>query len=290
MKSTSPTSSPGGSFQHNVVLAAAIVGVALPAIRLAAEIMMAFGAVLVAVLLQAIAEPPHRRLGLRRPLALTLAVVVLVVCVAATVWIFGRQAEAQFIALNDVLPRAWNELDTRLSSTPFGGAALAKLEQWRGFEWLVSLDPKLAADAAGGLAGTIIVLFAGRYLAYHPAPYVDGVLMLFPLPRRERARQVLDQIHRALRTGPRPAPSRHAGERGEPCAAGSGAGRRRGDRSYPSGSRRYRRRRRTRSRRRPPRPSGGGTSQMGCRHPRDIGRPYPGTPYAPDAPGSRGCR
>lgn len=199
MRSTSPTPSPSGSVQHNVVLVAAIIGLALLSIRLANVILMAFGAVLVAVLLQAIAEPLHRRLGLRRPLALTLAVVVVVVCVAATVWIFGRQAEAQFIALNDVLPRAWNELDTRLSSTPFGGAALAKLEQWRGFEWLVSLGPKLAADAAGGLAGTIIVLFAGLYLAYHPASYVDGVLMLFPRPRRERARQVLDQIHRALR-------------------------------------------------------------------------------------------
>ncbi len=198
MESSSPPP-PGDPIRHNVILVAIIVGLALLAIRLADVILMAFGAVLVAVLLHAIAEPLHRGLRLRRPMALTLAVVVVVACVAAAVWTFGRQAEAQFIALNDVLPRAWSELQARLSSTPFGGAALAELEQWRGFAWLVSLGPKLAADTAGGLAGTIIVLFAGLYLAYHPGSYVGGVLMLFPRPRRERARQVLDQIHRALR-------------------------------------------------------------------------------------------
>lgn len=199
MESTRPTPPPSGAIQQTVVLVAAIVALALLAVRLADVILMAFGAVLVAVLLNALAEPLHARLRLRRPLALTLAVVMAVAFVATVIWTFGRQAEAQFVALNAVLPRAWDELQSRLSTTPFGGAALTKLEDWRGFGWLVSLGPKLAADAASGLAGTIIVLFAGLYLAYHPSSYVDGALMLFPRPRRERARQVLDQIHRALR-------------------------------------------------------------------------------------------
>ncbi|HJV43074.1 AI-2E family transporter [Caulobacter sp.] len=199
MESTSSTSPLGGAIRQTVVLAMASVALALLAIRLADVILMAFGAGLVAVLLNALAEPLHAQLRLRRPLALTLAVAATIACVASAIWIFGRQAEAQFAALDAVLPRALDELQSRLSTAPFGGAALAKLEDWRGFGWLVSLGPKLAADAAGGLAGTIIVLFAGLYLAYHPGSYVGGALMLFPRPRRERARQVLDQIHRALR-------------------------------------------------------------------------------------------
>ena len=185
--------------QHAVVLVAAIVGLTLLAIRLADVILMAFGAVLVAVLLNAVAEPLRQKLRLRRPLALTVAVMVTVACVAVAIWTFGRQAEAQFVALNEVLPRAWNELQRRLSTTPFGGAALAELEHWRGFAWLVSLGPKLAADAAGGLVGTIIVLFAGLYLAYHPRSYMEGALLLFPRRRRERARQILSEIYKALR-------------------------------------------------------------------------------------------
>lgn len=185
--------------QQAVVLVAAVVGLTLLAIRLVDVILMAFGAVLVAVLLHAVAEPLRRKLGLRRSFALTIAVGVTIACVAVAVWTFGRQAEAQFIALNEVLPRAWDALRTRLSATPFGGAALAELEHWRGLAWLVSLGPKLAADTAGGLVGTIIVVFAGLYLAYHPQSYVDGALLLFPRRRRERARQILDETHRALR-------------------------------------------------------------------------------------------
>lgn len=187
------------AIQQTVVMVAAIIALTLLAIRLADVLLMAFGAILVAVLLNSLAEPLQTRLRLGRILALTAAVLVSVACVAIAIWTFGRQAEAQFIALNEGLPHAWAELQARLSSTPFGGAALAKLEDWRGFGWLVSLGPKLAADAAGGLVGTIIVVFAGLYLAYHPHAYVDGALLLLPARRRERALAILNETYRALR-------------------------------------------------------------------------------------------
>lgn len=199
MTPATPGPSIRATIQQTVVLVAAVVALALLAIRLADVLLMAFGAILVAVLLNSLAEPLHNRLRLGRTLALTIAVLVSVACVSIAIWTFGRQAEAQFVALNEGLPRAWDELQARLSSKPFGAAALAKLEDWRGFGWLVSLGPKLAADAAGSLVGTIIVVFAGLYLAYHPHSYVDGALLLLPPRRRERALQILNETYRALR-------------------------------------------------------------------------------------------
>lgn len=199
MDDTSPTRAVRAAIQYAVVLTAAILGLALLAIRLADVIMMAFGAVLVAVLLHAVAGPIQTRLRLGRPVALSLAMLLIGAAVSLAVWAFGRQAEAQFVALSDLLPRAWSQLHTRLSPTPFGAAALAKLENWRGFEWLVSLGPKLAADAAGFMAGTVIVLFAGLYLAFHPRSYLDGVLLLFPRRHRRRADTVLGETYVALR-------------------------------------------------------------------------------------------
>jgi predicted PurR-regulated permease PerM len=196
---TPPTRTLDAAIRYGVVLTATLVALALLAMRLADVILLAFGAVLVAVLLQAVAGPLEARLRLRRPVALSLAVMVIAGVVGAMVWAFGHQAEAQFSTLSAVLPRAWTELHTRLSPTPFGAAALAKLEQWRGFEWLVRLGPKLAADAAGAMAGTVIVLFAGLYLAFHPRSYVGGVLLLFPNRHRQRADEVLGQSYIALR-------------------------------------------------------------------------------------------
>jgi len=199
MQDATPLAQARTAVQRAVVLVLAIVGLALLAVRLADVLLMAFGAVLVAVLLHALAGPLQSRLRLAQPLALSVAVLLIAGCLAVVVWAFGRQAEAQFAALDEVLPRAWTELQARLAPTPFGGAALTKLDHWRGFDWLVNLGPKLAADAATALAGMVIVLFAGLYLAYHPSSYVDGVLLLFPRGHRAKANRVLAETYIALR-------------------------------------------------------------------------------------------
>jgi len=199
MNDASPPHPARAAVQRAVILVLTVVGLALLAVRLADVILMAFGSVLVAVLLHAVAAPLQSKLRLARSLALSLAVVLIAAVFAAAVWAFGRQAEAQFAALTDLLPRAWTQLQARLAPTPLGAAALAKLEHLRGFEWLVSLGPKLAADAAGAMAGTVIVVFAGLYLAYHPQSYLGGALLLFPRSRRARAEAVFLETHKALR-------------------------------------------------------------------------------------------
>lgn len=194
-----PTRALRAAIQYAVVLTAAILGLAFLAVQLADVLLMAFGAVLVAVLMHAIAEPLQTRLRMRRPLALGAAVVVIGASISLAVWAFGLQAAAQFSALDDLLPRAWTRLHAWLSPTPFGAAALAKLEAWQGFDWFVSLGPKLAADAAGAMAGTVIVLFAGLYLSFNPRSYLGGVLLLFPKRHRPRADAVFGETYSALR-------------------------------------------------------------------------------------------
>ncbi|HEX7948635.1 MAG TPA: AI-2E family transporter, partial [Phenylobacterium sp.] len=47
-------------------------------------------------------------------------------------------------------------------------------------------------------AATVIVLFCGLYLAFHPATYLRGVLHLIPPRRRDRAAQVVAACGEAL--------------------------------------------------------------------------------------------
>lgn len=199
MDETSPPRPLRNAIQYTVVFTAAVLGLAFLALKLADVLLMAFGAVLVAVLLHAVAGPMQTRLRMARPLALALAIVLITGAVSLIVWAFGHQASIQFAALNDRLPLAWTRLHAWLAPTPFGAAALARLETWQGFDWLVGLGPKLAADAAGVMAGTIIVFFAGLYLAFNPGSYLGGVLLLFPRPRRARADAVFTATYAALR-------------------------------------------------------------------------------------------
>ncbi|HEX5376951.1 MAG TPA: AI-2E family transporter [Phenylobacterium sp.] len=179
---------------------AALLAAALLVLRLVDVILMAFAAVLVGVLLNALAGSLQKRVGLGRMTALTLAVVVVAVTLVLMVWGFGSQAEAQLANLSDLLPRAWRDLHQRLGGSPAGALMLRELDGWLGSgRWLVGLGPQMATNVAASVAGAVIVVFAGLYLAYHPQSYLAGFLLLFPREARARAAQVMAACDEALR-------------------------------------------------------------------------------------------
>jgi len=185
---------------HAVLVAAAIVGGVLLLVRLADVLLMAFGAVLVAVLLNAVAGPIRRVTGLGRLAALTAAVALIVLAIAAMTWVFGSQAEIQLASLSDLLPRTWLRLQARIAGSPLGGLVLSEVNVWSSASrWLMDVGSRLAANAAAAAAGTVIVFFAGLYLAYHPQSYLQGVLRLVPGAARGRTAEVLAASHEELK-------------------------------------------------------------------------------------------
>lgn len=180
-----------------VMLAVVVLG--LLAWRLADVILMAFGAVLTAILLHALADPLMRRLRLARPVALSVAVTGLGAAVGGTLWLFGQQIAQQIAALALLLPRAWQALQASLSTSPIGAYVLDDLQRIRpGDGVIVGTLSRFLSGSASATAATVIVLFAGLYLAFHPRTYVRGLLHLVPIAGRARTAQVLSACGEAL--------------------------------------------------------------------------------------------
>lgn len=181
------------------VTAAFIVAVAL-VIKLADVLLLAFGAVLVAILLHAIAEPLRRRTLLGPRASLLAAIAIVTVVTGLSLWAFGRQMEAQLASLTDLVPKAWADLKALLGRNPLGRLALPELDHVPGPQggWL-SLAPRFVSSAAAAIASVVIVVFAGLYLAFHPDTYARGLLRLLPLGARERAFEVMGVIDLSLR-------------------------------------------------------------------------------------------
>lgn len=187
------------SFLQKALAGAALIALAYLVVRLADVLLLAFGAVLVAILLHAVARPLARHTPLGPKTSLTASVLVVVAAVGVTLWLFGREAGAQIAALGELLPSAWRELQQRLSGSPLGIYALADLRRIDHAEgWLASVGPTLVRDTSTAAAATIIVFFAGLYLAFHPATYLGGFLRLVPVPARVRAASVLASCGEAL--------------------------------------------------------------------------------------------
>lgn len=201
----SPDAAPGGANRaagRRLSGAAQLAALAVAALllwRLADVLLMAFGAVLTAILLHALARPLVLRLRLRRPVALSLAVLALGGAVAGSLWLFGQQVAIQLAALSELAPRAWDAIRELLSGSPLGTYVLDDLERLRRADgWVVDTASRMVRGSASGAAATLIVLFAGLYLAFHPATYVGGVLRLVPQGARARSAEVLDACGEAL--------------------------------------------------------------------------------------------
>ena len=184
---------------NRVLQAAAIVIVALLVWRLADVLLLAFGAVLIGVLLHALATPLTQGLRLPRSLALSLAVGGLTAVLGGAIWLFGQQAAVQAVTLGELVPRAWQALEARLATSAFGAYILDDLQRLRHADGLVvQTASRLVQSSLSAAAATVIMSFCGLYLAFHPATYLRGVLHLIPPQGRERAAQVLSACGEAL--------------------------------------------------------------------------------------------
>jgi predicted PurR-regulated permease PerM len=167
--------------------------------RLSDVLMMAFGAVLVAALIHALANPLIRRLRVPRATALIIAVAGLILAIAGTIWLFGQQLAIQIVALGDLLPRAWTAVQQQLSTTTIGAYVLDDLQRLKHPDGaVVTYVSQLVRSSASATAATVIVLFAGLYLAFSPNAYLNGSLRLLPMARRERASEILHECGHAL--------------------------------------------------------------------------------------------
>lgn len=162
-------------------------------------IVLVFGATVLAVLIRALAEPIARAGRLPHRVSVAIAVLLMLGLLAAALWLFGRESEAQFAQLSDALPHAWAAAKERILQLP-GGKFLVHSVQ--GPSGPARMMPSLA-DVLGRLGSTladlILLLFGAVFIAADPSLYKAGILKLLPAGRRALAADALGDCDRALK-------------------------------------------------------------------------------------------
>lgn len=169
--------------------------------QLSGALLVAFGAVIVAVLLRGIADPIARRTNLGEGPSVALAVLAVLAAITAVVWMFGAAIADQTRLLLASLPTSTAEFRSMMASWPFG-------------DQLTRLDGSGLMNGAGGFVGRIggyalstvsivtslfLTIVAGVFLAVSPRTYRDGLIILFPPARRAALREAADTTGRALK-------------------------------------------------------------------------------------------
>jgi predicted PurR-regulated permease PerM len=188
---------PGPGFVARVVIVAAAAAVALAVWRASDVLLMAFGGLLLAVTLSALADLLART-PLGRRFALPVAVLAIVAALGLLVWSVGGTLASQFNELLRQLPAALAKLRDWLAAAGIGRAVLDSFGSVDSTESALKLLGA-AISTLGAAANLLLVLVLGIYLAADPGLYRRGFLRLVPSRHRSQAAAALDEASSALR-------------------------------------------------------------------------------------------
>lgn len=194
-------------FIQKLIITVAVVTVTVLVVVLLASavniIPIVFIAILVAVLLRSLANPLARRLPmLPGRWAVVVVMLLLVSGLGLFVAINGPRIAGQFTQLVDRIPQALSRLEQNLQQYQWGPQLLRSLENVPASLNDISLFSRLTgffSGAFGVFTYAVMVLIAGIYLAFEPNLYIDNLVRLFPVKRRQRVQVVLSQGYDVVR-------------------------------------------------------------------------------------------
>ena len=185
-------------FIRKFLIALGLLVLALLLWKLSDVLLLAFGAVLVAIILHAAADALVRYLRVPDRCGLTVAGLVIFVAFLGLAALFGTQVGAQFSNVVERLPFAVDnfsknlglgsvsdDISEMMSNAPTGGLA-ARLAG-------------IGGAILNGLANFLLVVIAGLYIAADPRLYTRGLVKLFPKHQHERVESSLDASGQVLR-------------------------------------------------------------------------------------------
>jgi len=185
-----------------VGIVTAVTLLILAAWRGLTALLVTFAGVLLAVLLRSLAQLLQRRWALGNGAALAVVCVVLLVLLAGGAVLFAIPLQAQVADMYDELPRAWQRLREQLASFPLGRRLLSQTQSGGQLAEVAAPAARQVMQAfsrtATFIGYVVLVLFTGLFLAAEPDVYRRGLLRLFPVQRRPRLREVLDEAGTSL--------------------------------------------------------------------------------------------
>lgn len=189
---------PRDRFTARVLIVFGLIGAALAIWRAADVLMVAFGAILLAIALRALADLVERYTRLPRRTARPAAVLLVVASLGLVAWLVGDTLATEFGQLATRLPEALDKLRDWLAQHAGGRAVLGSLGAVDGAE-SVSRLVGVAMTTLGAVTNALVLLVLGIYFALDPGTYWRGALHLVPPDYRVTVVETLNAAGKALR-------------------------------------------------------------------------------------------
>jgi predicted PurR-regulated permease PerM len=191
-----------------VSITATVVVVLLLFWKAANVILLVFAGVLFGILLRGLAELLSEYTPLSGHWSLVAAILLLLVLFGGWALLLGPQMAEGVATLSESLPKSLERLQGYIKQSDWGRVMLARAssqaEQAQRSMSFISTQTLgrvlgIFSTALGAIIGMLFIIVVGIYLSIDPRVYVDGVVKLVPVRRRERVRAVMAQLGHTLR-------------------------------------------------------------------------------------------
>lgn len=181
------------------VLWVILIGAIVAALYLARHLLiLAFGSILIAIVIHAIAEVYATRLRLGHRPAMGMAVATVIGFLVALGWLFGVEFRSQVNTLVVALPGLLEQLQAYMSQTPVGAKVADAVRA-------AFAGSRIAQDIGGIARGTgelllnaVLVLFGAIFFAVDPRVYERGFLLMIPPSKRAAVEDALGDVGSTL--------------------------------------------------------------------------------------------
>lgn len=188
-----------GDFCRYVLIAVGIVALVFLGWKVVDVFLLAFGGIVFAAVLRALANLLRRATKLPEKWSLAIVILLLVLLFASLLWLFGGQLAQQTEQLETQLPQAFNTVQDKIKDWSGGRFDLTMLRSSGAPSNVFGNMAKVAGVAAGFIGHFAVMFFVGLYLSFDPDLYVRCVVRLFPPKRRPQIRGALEASGEALR-------------------------------------------------------------------------------------------
>ncbi|WP_142850483.1 AI-2E family transporter [Telmatospirillum sp. J64-1] len=198
--SGNPASSPRRHlprFEVPTLRAATLTALALIFIWLTANILLVlFAGILLGAMFRGLAQLVQRATGLSIGWSLLTVFGLTLAAAGLGGWWMASHLGEQMDILWQRVPPTLRQVEEYIRQFQWGQTLLDYLPDQLGPDGADIGGPASAFLSVfiGALANVVIILFIGLYLAVSPDPYTNGTIRLFPMEKRERVADILDQL------------------------------------------------------------------------------------------------
>lgn len=181
------------------VLWIALIVALIAALYLAQHLLiLAFGSVLVAIAIHAIADVYEARLHAPRRPAMGLAILSVLGFIGFLGWLFGVEFRSQVNVLVERLPGLVQQLDAYMSQSPVGEKVADAVQAAFAGSRVAQDIGELARGVGELLLNTVLVLFGAIFFAVDPKVYERGFLLMIPPTKRAAVEDALGDVASTL--------------------------------------------------------------------------------------------